>query len=654
MFNTKAIFLKYLLIYISKERSRVHVPIHELNNNRTAEMADRGPGPIPNRWLNCPQMSENLIADKFLAFKTPLSSRFDTKMSPQYYFHPDVPFTAMKQTKFKLGLWIDLTNTNRFYDRREVEKTNCTYLKLQCRGHGETPSKEQTQSFIELVDEFINDHPVDLIGVHCTHGFNRTGFLIISYMVEKMDCSVEAALMAFAQARPPGIYKQDYINELFQRYEDEDETPSNAPALPNWCFEEDDYYDDTPVVNKRKHEDDSEVSEETEESTNESAEETNTEAKSQPNERKTKKRRTEFCNLNAVFMNGVPGVTLVTDQPRLTTLQHTVQEMCGWEKAGFPGCQPVSMDLNNINLLRTKPYRVSWKADGTRYMMLILKENQIYFFDRDNSCFQVSNMKFPLRRDLRVHIENTLLDGEMVLDKVNGTTIPRFLVYDIITYQNDDIGKQPFFPNRLKKVEHEITQPRYEAMKYGLINKSLEPFSVRHKMFWDLTQAKALLGPKFSKTLSHEPDGLIFQPSSEPYVSGRCDEVLKWKPLNMNSVDFRVIITEESGLGILSKKIGQLYVGSLDTPFAQIKYTKQMKELNNRIIECKYENNQWVFMRERKDKSHPNSYDTAKAVCYSIKYPVTTDKLLGFIEKYRFIDDCEVMPPPQNYRKRTN
>jgi hypothetical protein len=33
---------------------------------------------------------------------------------------------------------------------------------------------------------------------------------------------------------------------------------------------------------------------------------------------------------------------------------------------GFPGCQPVSMDTNNIKLLSEKPYRVSWKADGTR------------------------------------------------------------------------------------------------------------------------------------------------------------------------------------------------------------------------------------------------------------------------------------------------
>lgn len=43
--------------------------------------------------------------------------------------------------------------------------------------------------------------------------------------------------------------------------------------------------------------------------------------------------------------------------------------------------------------------------------MLILKEGDIYFFDRDNSCFQVEGLRFPYRKDLRRHLKNTLLDG---------------------------------------------------------------------------------------------------------------------------------------------------------------------------------------------------------------------------------------------------
>lgn len=113
-------------------------------------------------------------------------------------------------------------------------------------------------------------------------------------------------------------------------------------------------------------------------------------------------------------------------QPRLGELQDTIQRMCKFENTGFPGSQPVSMDLTNIRLLHENPYRVSWKADGTRYMMLILREDEVYFFDRDNACFQVSGIKFPCRDDLNTHIFETLIDGEMVIDKVDGKDIPRY------------------------------------------------------------------------------------------------------------------------------------------------------------------------------------------------------------------------------------
>ena len=91
---------------------------------------------------------------------------------------------------------------------------------LISKRHGETPTPETTELFIRIVENFARQHPTELIGVHCTHGFNRTGFLICAYLVEKLDFSIDMAVGMFAQCRPPGIYKQDYLNELFRRYAD--------------------------------------------------------------------------------------------------------------------------------------------------------------------------------------------------------------------------------------------------------------------------------------------------------------------------------------------------------------------------------------------------------------------------------------------------
>lgn len=369
------------------------------------------------------------------------------------------------------------------------------------------------------------------------------------------------------------------------------------------------------------------------------------------------KRRKERLKLGAIFLEGitVKGVTQVTTQPKLGEVQQKCHQFCGWEGSGFPGAQPVSMDKQNIRLLEQKPYKVSWKADGTRYMMLIDGTNEVFMIDRDNSVFHVSNLEFPFRKDLRMHLSNTLLDGEMIIDKVNGQAVPRYLIYDIIKFNAQPVGECDF-NIRLQCIEREIISPRHEKMKTGLIDKTQEPFSVRPKQFFDINISRKLLEGNFAKEVSHEMDGLIFQPIGK-YKPGRCDDILKWKPPSLNSVDFRLKITRMGGEGLLPQNVGLLYVGGYERPFAQIKVTKELKQYDNKIIECKFENNSWVFMRQRIDKSFPNAYNTAMAVCNSISNPVTKEMLFEFIDrcaaaaqgqkrKYPMDPDSELMPPP--------
>ena len=111
--------------------------------------------------------------DRFLAFKTPLDEKYDDQVSVEYRFTPDMLFNAMKAYKVKIGLWIDLTNTSRFYDKSVVEDNDCKYVKLACRGHGETPSPETVKAFVHLCKQYTQNHPLEIIAVHCTHGFNR-------------------------------------------------------------------------------------------------------------------------------------------------------------------------------------------------------------------------------------------------------------------------------------------------------------------------------------------------------------------------------------------------------------------------------------------------------------------------------------------------
>lgn len=106
----------------------------------------------------------------------------------------------------------------------------------------------------------------------------------------------------------------------------------------------------------------------------------------------------------------------------------------------------------------------------------------------------------------------------MVIDKVDGKDIPRYLAYDMIYFEDEAVRQMPFYPHRMGFIQNEVINPRIAAMEKGIINRAAEPFSVRKKEFWHVTQAASLLGEKFAKTLSHEPDGLVFQPSKDVRV----------------------------------------------------------------------------------------------------------------------------------------
>jgi mRNA-capping enzyme len=48
--------------------------------------------------------------------------------------------------------------------------------------------------------------------------------------------SIDAAIDIFSKARPPGIYKQDYLDELLRKYGDESSAMITAPVRPEWCL----------------------------------------------------------------------------------------------------------------------------------------------------------------------------------------------------------------------------------------------------------------------------------------------------------------------------------------------------------------------------------------------------------------------------------
>lgn len=534
-----------------------------------------------------------------MPLKTPLDERYFSQMEPKHYFTPGMFLDSVQTPGQKVGLWVNLAFTDRFYNKEEIEKRGVTYVKLACRGHGETPTEEQVKAFIQLCSGFFDKNPDSLIAVHCTHGFNRTGFLIAAYLYEVDEWDIATAVHRFALQRPPGIYKKDYLEELFKRYGDISEMPP-VPELPDWCFEE-----ETPD------------------------EAGDDQVNGGP-------RRKEFTKKDPVFMAGVDGVSPIEDEKELSRIRIKVQRMVGWTSSGFPGAQPVSMTRENMKYLVDMPYMVSWKADGTRYMLLIEDRDKTYFIDRDNSVFQIHGITFPDSADYREkHLKDTLCDGEMVIDTDPelGTKLPRFLIYDIIVINGTNRILRKDFKMRFDAIKEQVVDVRHRATHAGIINRAREPFGIRRKDFYNLSATEKVM----NMNTGHEHDGLIFQPIPLPYTGGQCDHILKWKPPHLNSIDFKCQVAKITEMGCLPETYAMMYVGG----HPPVMFAKQQlkrsqisafREYDGKIVECTLgSDRQWKVLRIRTDKSHPNSHRTAESVLKSIMEPVTKDFVLNLV-----------------------
>ena len=254
------------------------------------------------------------------------------------------------------------------------------------------------------------------------------------------------------------------------------------------------------------------------------------------------------------------GVSRVLDDDLSARVRQRARDWIGLNFDKFPGATPVSMSRDNIRLL-SEDFLVSWKADGTRYLMVILGRDQVYCIGTACHVFYIEGLTFPKSVDLGDHLTDVLLDGEMVLDIIDGEKVPRykeytftnllnyrFMIFDIILIGEEQVGNYDF-RTRYPFIQKKIVAPRQEAIDKELIDDKKEPFLISVKEYFDIGKTIHLVdNGAFLSKVAHKTDGLIFQRASgkKPYYRhGRHRKwtdlsILKWKPKELISIDFKL------------------------------------------------------------------------------------------------------------------
>lgn len=562
---------------------------------------------IPQGWLDCPRFGQE-IGLFIIPSKVPLSESYNNEVpcEKRYTFKQ-----WLTNGRKKLGLVIDLTNTTRYYHpNTELRPEGIHYVKIRCSGRDAVPDDLSVNTFVNEVNQFKEYNlSKKYVLVHCTHGHNRTGFMIVHYLMRSIPMMrVTQALKMFSDARPPGIYKPDYIDALYSFYHEVKPESFICPPTPEWKRSEEvkDYDDDDalsyPAVQGNNQQEES---------------------------------------VKKMTNNDILGAEIPFNQE--LSYQKSCSKMVGeGEPMRFPGSHPVSLDRKAFQLLRQRYYYATWKADGTRYLMLLTRDG-CYLIDKDKFRFRRVQMRFPCWRDqsdYKLH-HNTLLDGEMVVDTFmdeqrKWCQVRRYLVFDLVVINGQSIADRPF-SERWNILNKEVIKPRNDEKNITnhWYRYEMEPFGIRIKPFCLLSAVEKKIFKELIPNLPHETDGLIFQGWDDPYVSGRCDVLLKWKYPEMNSVDFLFDI-DKNGRKMLFLKINDEEMKLMKGYTIEFRGDgwDQPASYRGKIIECSWDKEKrvWVSMRIRVDKSTPNGIGVARRVIKSINDNITTEVVLEEIK----------------------
>jgi hypothetical protein len=189
-------------------------------------IVDHPPGhplSLPEGWMQCPPIGE-LCFNLFVPCKVPLGRRFNEVLHEHQRFTPAHALAeaaaAPPGCERQVLAVVDLTKTKRYYSPDELRDAGVHYIKVPCSGSEGAPSPLEVNTFfIEVVSVLARWRPRQgtavqpVILVHCTHGFNRTGAMLVHYAMRQPQRwpDLTAALAEFARCRSGGIYKEDYI-----------------------------------------------------------------------------------------------------------------------------------------------------------------------------------------------------------------------------------------------------------------------------------------------------------------------------------------------------------------------------------------------------------------------------------------------------------
>ncbi|XP_046456075.1 mRNA-capping enzyme-like isoform X2 [Daphnia pulex] len=338
----------------------------------------------------------------------------------------------------------------------------------------------------------------------------------------------------------------------------------------------------------------------------------------------------------------VEGVHLVNDFDLVRQLQVRLGEFAKGPRNIFPAMWPVSLSTKNVQSLASKPYYVVGpKPAGPRFLLYIDSSGDIFLENMTQHIFRVDE-------DHAIKIEtfdgrpitDTVLDGIITREKsidnasCNGKEATKkftFIILDAIRCSGNDLTGLNIL-ERIAFGREVIMIPRTYAR-----GKEKEAFDLEIIKYEDAYQTENYLSDEFINSYKYPFRSLVFHPRQKGYNTRSTYKAFQWRENDVQEISFRLQIPK----GIREPKVAELHVIGpyrSEIKYDTIKMTEEIKKLDGCIIDCRYFDHQWIFIKQRHDRNHPNGRRAVMGKMEALENAVSRDLLLATLENSRGLE----------------
>ncbi|GLB34648.1 putative second step of mRNA capping [Lyophyllum shimeji] len=378
----------------------------------------------------------------------------------------------------------------------------------------------------------------------------------------------------------------------------------------------------------------------------------------------------------------LPGDLVPRNSEQEIWLKNEVARICHLDRPRFPGSQPVSFGVRDLDKLERADYWVCEKSDGVRVLFFVNTDlasgdQALYLIDRHNTYRQLSGIFFPHHENPMMPLRNTLIDGELVIDvdPVTKKETLRLLCFDCLVVNEMNVMSRPL-DKRYGRLTEWFYKPYAKMMKDHPHIATSQPFDIKVKEINFSYHVEKVFNVDLP-ALQHGNDGLIYTCVSTPYTPGTDTNILKWKPPSENSIDFKLVLrfpplrNQPEKPDFHAKPVFLLYVWcgdergvpkyeQYDEMYVEDEEWERLKlsreQIDDRIVEVHWDPavSRWRMMRFRDDKPHANHRSVVENIIQSIIDGVEKEALLARSNAIRSAwkarlgqPQTQSQPPPQ-------